>query len=423
MLDDDKQKEEVEDTGVKEEAEQDYNEQDKLEETIKARSQTEKKRSWFLPVILGIIIGALIVMIVYPELVDKTPTEETKEETVTTNKSVKVDVSTQITDAVEKVSPAVVGVTNVQQRTNFWDQQTEEADEAGTGSGVIYKKTKDKAYIVTNHHVIEGADILEIVLSDETKVEARLLGSDMFTDLAVLEIDAKHVDKTVEIGTSENIKVGEPAIAIGNPLGHMFAGSVTQGIISGKQRTIPQDFNQDGRADWQAEVLQTDAAINPGNSGGALINIEGQLIGINSMKISQTVAEGIGFAIPIDTALPIIEELEEKGEVTRPYLGVELYSLDDVPKVEWQNTLKLPEDIKGGVYIWTLEPLSPADRAGLKRLDVITELDGKPIKNVLELRKILYEEKKVNDELDITAYRDGKKIETTAKLVPQGKAN
>src|SRR5690625_494169 len=129
-------------------------------------------------------------------------------------------------------------------------------------------------------------------------------------DLAVLQVNSEDIEEVVYIGTSENINVGEPVIAIGNPLGHMFAGSVTQGIISSKQRSIPQDFNQDGRADWQAEVLQTDAAINPGNSGGALINIKGELIGINSMKISQTVAEGIGFAIPIDSALPVIEELE-----------------------------------------------------------------------------------------------------------------
>src|SRR5690606_20743251 len=124
----------------------------------------------------------------------------------------------------------------------------------------------------------------------------------------------KEIESTIEMGSSENVKVGEPVIAIGNPLGHMFAGSVTQGIISGKQRTIPQDFNQDGRPDWQAEVLQTDAAINPGNSGGALINIQGQLIGINSMKISQMIAQGIGFAIPIDIARPIIEELEKTGK-------------------------------------------------------------------------------------------------------------
>src|SRR5690625_2343528 len=187
----------------------------------------------------------------------------------------------------------------------------------------------------------------------------------------------------------------------------MFLGSVTQGIISGKQRTVPLDFNQDGRPDWNAEVIQTDAAINPGNSGGALINLEGQLIGINSMKINQTIAEGLGFAIPVDFARPVIQELEETGSVTRPYLGVEIYSLDEVPKVEWRNTLHLPEEVEGGVYVWSVERLSPADQAGLQRLDVITEMDGQEILDMIDLRKILYQEKDVGDTVSITFYRDG----------------
>src|SRR5699024_7698048 len=218
---------------------------------------------------------------------------------------------------------------------------------------------------------------------------------------------------------SETLKVGEPVIAIGNPLGHMFAGSVTQGIISGKQRTIPQDFNNDGRPDWQAEVIQTDAAINPGNSGGALINIEGNLIGINSMKINQAVAQGIGFAIPIDIAKPIIEQLEQTGQVVRPFMGVEIYSLEEVPKTEWKNTLNLPESVEGGVYIWSVEPLSPAEQGGLKRLDVITEFDGKPVLNILDLRKTLYQERKIGDEVDVDYYRDGEKHETIITLAEQ----
>src|SRR5690625_936136 len=217
----------------------------------------------------------------------------------------------------------------------------------------------------------------------------------MFSDLAVLRMDSTEVDTIVEMGSSEVLKVGEPAIAIGNPLGHMFSGSVTLGVISGTQRTIPVDFDMDGRADWQAEVIQTDAAINPGNSGGALINIDGQLIGINSMKINQTIAQGIGFAIPIDTAKPIIQELEETGSVTRPFLGVEIYSLEEVPKAEWGNTLNLPDSIAGGVYIWSIEPRSPARSAGLKRLDVITEFAGEEIIDILDLRKILYQEKEI----------------------------
>lgn len=390
------------------------------EETIKERSEpnpTNKNKGLLVLILLvGILIGVLIMFFIYQNQSKETePNEAINEE-----KLVNVDITTQITDVVENVTPAVVGITNVQKRPeDFWREDQSFENEAGTGSGVIYKVDEDKTFIITNHHVIENADSLEVILSTEEKLEAELLGSDLFMDLAVLQVNSEDIEEVVDIGTSENINVGEPVIAIGNPLGHMFAGSVTQGIISSKQRSIPQDFNQDGRADWQAEVLQTDAAINPGNSGGALINIKGELIGINSMKISQTVAEGIGFAIPIDSALPVIEELENNGEVSRPYLGVELYSLDEVPKSEWDGSLELPEEITKGAYIWSIEPGSPADEAGLKRLDVITEIDGNKIEDIVDLRKILYEEKSIGDEIAITVYREGEKIETTAILIEQ----
>ncbi len=384
----------------------------------------KKGGGWFLPIIIGLVVGALLMIVVYPNFIgNKVVVNDNNENNGTTTNDdgvkehVNVDVSTQITDIVGEVSSAVVGVTNIQNRSDFW--QDGEASEAGTGSGVIYKKDGGYAYIVTNHHVVEGADLLEVVLKDDTNLDAELLGSDLFTDLAVLRVKDDQIKTTIEMGSSEGLKVGEPAIAIGNPLGHMFAGSVTQGIISGKQRTIPQDFNQDGRPDWQAEVIQTDAAINPGNSGGALINIQGQLIGINSMKISQNIAQGIGFAIPIDTARPIIQELEETGTVTRPYLGVEIYSLEEVPKVEWKNTLKLPDSIEGGVYVWSVEPLSPADQAGLERLDVITEFNGEAVLNILDLRKQLYQKLKIDDEVTIVYYRNGKKLETNVKLGEQ----
>ena len=394
---------------------------------VKKPEPPKKRGNWILPIIIGVVVGALLMLVIYPSLSgnnvvlkenEDDNTEETQNDEESSNKveqQVSIEVSTQITEIVEEVSPAVVGVTNIQRRADFW-QQGETDSEAGTGSGVIYKKDDDYAYIVTNHHVVDKADMIEVVLNDDTSLEAELLGSDLFTDLAVLRVDSDNIDRTIEMGSSESLKVGEPVIAIGNPLGHMFAGSVTQGIISGKQRTIPQDFNQDGRPDWQAEVIQTDAAINPGNSGGALINMKGQLIGINSMKISQMIAQGIGFAIPIDTARPIIEELEKTGKVTRPYLGVEIYSLDEVPKVEWKNTLKLPDSVEGGVYIWSVEPLSPADEAGLERLDVITELAGKPVLDILDLRKILYEELEVGDKVDIVYYRDGERKETSVTL-------
>lgn len=388
-----------------------------------------KKRGWLVPALLGVIIGILLVVVALPALQENNvlpgnTSEQSQLESSSMNEgsqgssnAVNVDVSTQVTDVVEQVTPAVVGVINIQQQGDFWQQQ--ESNEAGEGSGVIYKNEDGTAYVVTNHHVIEGADSVEVVLYDETHLEAEIIGSDVFSDLAVLRMDGEQVEQTIELGSSANVKVGEPAIAIGNPLGLMFSSSVTQGVISGTERTIPQDFNQDGRADWQAEVIQTDAAINPGNSGGALININGQLIGINSMKINQTAVEGIGFAIPIDSALPIVDELETTGEVTRPFLGVEIYSLDEVPQAEWKGTLNLPKEVEGGVYVWSVEPLSPADQAGLKRLDVITELDGNPVMNMIDLRKILYHEKEIGDEITVTYYREGEKKETTLVLGTQ----
>ncbi|WP_339230858.1 trypsin-like peptidase domain-containing protein [Oceanobacillus sp. FSL K6-2867] len=392
------------------------------------RTYHKRKGRWLPPLIIGIVIGIVFIGLVMPEFMNSTNDEGDARDQVTIEKneqdggqslntSVTVDVTTQITKVVEDVTPTVVGITNIQQRSDFFNQQ--EGVEAGTGSGVIYKNDDGTAFVVTNHHVIEGADTVEVVLYDDTHVEAEIVGSDLFSDLAVLRMDGGAVDKVIEVGSSDSIKVGEPAIAIGNPLGLYLSSTVTQGVISGTERTIPQDFNQDGRSDWQAEVIQTDAAINPGNSGGALINIYGQLIGINSMKINQAAVEGIGFAIPIDHALPIIEELETTGEVTRPYLGVEIYSLDEVPQTEWNETLNLPSEVDGGVYVWNVEPLSPADQAGLERLDVITELDGNPVMNMIDLRKVLYQEKEIGDTIEVTYYRDGERVETSIKLGSQ----
>ncbi|MFC3041074.1 S1C family serine protease [Virgibacillus xinjiangensis] len=395
-------------------------------------NRNRKKRSgWILPVVGGLVVLAFLAFIAVPNMLETNrsaseteengnadeATIETEDGGGTVQTTVTVDINTQITDVVEEVTPAVVGVINLQKNADFWQQQEE--SQAGTGSGVIYKIEDGTAYVVTNQHVVEGADNVEVVLSDETHIDAEIVGGDLFSDLAVLKMDGSAAEKAVEIGSSDHVKRGEPVIAIGNPLGMMFSGSVTQGVISGTQRTVPQDFNMDGRADWQAEVIQTDAAINPGNSGGALLNLSGQLIGINSMKVNEAAVEGIGFAIPVDTAMPIVEELEANGEVVRPYIGVEIYSLDEIPQAEWRETLNLPEDIQNGVYVWSVENGSPADQAGLERLDVITELDGSAVNNMIDLRKILYQEKEIGEEVTITYYRNGEQNETTIELGSQ----
>jgi serine protease Do len=388
------------------------------------QKQKGNRGRWFFSALVGAVLGALLVVISVPALskwdvlpYQVTPRESEQVQNGETAKEpairqqVSVDVSSQVTKAIDKVSDAVVGIVNIQE-ANFWSQ----GGEAGTGSGVIYKKENGKAFIVTNHHVVENASELEVSLKDGTRVPAKLLGSDVLMDLAVLEIDAKHVKKVAEFGNSDTVKPGEPVIAIGNPLGLQFAGSVTQGIISGTNRTVEVDLDQDGAPDWNAEVLQTDAAINPGNSGGALVNIQGQVIGINSMKIAQEAVEGIGFAIPINTAIPVISDLEKYGQVRRPYMGVELRSLSDISSYHLQATLHLPKDVTEGVAVIQVVPMSPAAQAGLKQFDVIVALDDHKIRDVLDLRKYLYTKKSIGDTMKVTFYRDGKKHTVTMKL-------
>ncbi|WP_277673852.1 S1C family serine protease [Piscibacillus halophilus] len=389
---------------------------------------TKKNRKWLMPSVVGALIGAVLILLALPILVQANwlpydftaqENEETQESTPSgdeVNKQVNLEVNSQITEIVEDVSDTVVGVVNIKQQSIFGQS---ESQQGGVGSGVVYKKNNDSAFIVTNYHVIQGADSVEVVFADEEQVEAEIIGGDVYTDLAVLKVDGGHVEKVIEMGNSENLKVGEPVLAIGNPLGLQFAGTVTQGIISGKDRLIPQDFDQNGNVDWQAEVIQTDAPINPGNSGGALVNMDGQLIGINSMKYASPELEGLGFAIPIDIARPLIEDLEEDGTITRSYMGVEIFSLSDVAQYHWQNTLKLPRDVEGGVIIDGIDRMSPADQAGFQQYDVIVKMGDTEVQNVLELRQYLFTETSPGDEVKVTFYRDGELQETTVKLVSQ----
>ncbi|WP_068676169.1 S1C family serine protease [Oceanobacillus sp. Castelsardo] len=311
---------------------------------------------------------------------------------------------------IQEVSEAVVGVVNLQQQS-IWTG----SEEAGTGSGIIYKKEDGKAYVVTNQHVVDGAEQVEVVLNEEERVQAKVLGEDALTDLAVLEIEGQNINTIADITSSEDLIVGETVLAIGNPLGLEFANSVTKGIVSGLNRSVTVDTNSDGQPDWVTEVIQTDAAINPGNSGGALVNADGQVIGINSMKIAQSSVEGIGFAIPASTALPIMEQLEKEGEITRPQIGISTVSLLQVPP-QYRYEINLPDEIEGGMVIANIQPNSPADRAGLKQFDVITKIDGNEVTSVLELRKYLYSKTTVGDNIELEYVRNGEFLKTNLKL-------
>ena len=378
--------------------------------TTISENRPPKKGNSFLIGLVGVLIGALLVWIIMPSsgggqekgvLENKNPVQEER---------LSLDIHTEVTDVVSEVANSVVGVTNLQTVRDIWSS-SEMTKETGTGSGVIYKKLDGNAYIVSNHHVVEGAEMLEITFDDGTKTDGRLVGSDMWTDLAVIEIDSASVEAVADFGDSDSLKRGETVIAIGNPLGLGFSGSVTVGVVSGKDRSIPIDFNEDGIVDWHADVLQTDAAINPGNSGGALINLAGQLIGINSMKITQELVEGIGLAIPINLAVPIIEKLEEHGEVIRPTMGVTLLDLAIIPLQEQRSVLQLPEKVKEGVVINEIIDNSPAQAAGVHQYDVIVEMDGEKIEDMVSLRKHLYTVKEVGDTLMMKVYRGGQLLE------------
>ena len=393
------------------------------------QKQSGNRGGYFFASLVGAILGAMLVVLSIPALSNQgflpyhvQPNQNQPADGNNDNQDnfiqqqVSYDVNSDTTKAIDKAADAVVGINNIQ-NSNFWsDESGDDQGPAGTGSGVIYKKAGDKAYVVTNQHVVEGATQLEVTLNDGTKIPAKLLGGDVWTDLAVLEIDASKIKKVAEFGNSDALKMGEPVMAIGNPLGATFSGSVTQGIISGINRTIPVDINQDGIMDWNAEVLQTDAAINPGNSGGALINIGGQLVGINSMKIAQNAVEGIGLSIPINYVRPIINDLEQFGVVKRPYMGVDLKSVAEIPGYYQEEALKLPRDINYGVALRQVVPNSPASQAGLQELDVIVEMDGDTIHDVIDLRKHLYQETKVGDKMEVKYYREGKLKTTTITL-------
>ena len=325
--------------------------------------------------------------------------------------------TTSTSEAVDKVKNAVVSVITYAESSEkgFLTEDTDSDPQvASEGSGVIYKKDEKYAYLVTNAHVLTGATQADILLADGNKVPGEVVGSDTFSDIAVVRISADKVTAVAEFGDSSKLTVGETAIAIGSPLGTKYANSVTQGIVSSLGRDVK--LKSENGQNISTKALQTDAAINPGNSGGPLINIQGQVIGITSSKIStngQTSVEGIGFAIPVNDVQNIIEQLEKNGKVIRPALGIQMMDLSSLSTYDL-NQLNLPSKLKGGVLIRTVQDGMPAS-GHLQRLDIITKIDDTDIESTADLQSVLYSHQ-IGDEITITFYRDGKQKTATFKL-------
>lgn len=288
----------------------------------------------------------------------------------------------------ERVSPAVVSIVNYQ-HTGFFRQL-----QPSSGSGVIFDSKN--GYIVTNYHVVAGADRLEVIVQGEHEYEGRLVGGDEQTDLAVIQIRADNLPEAV-FGDSDQLRVGELAVAIGSPLGTSFDRSVTAGVISALNRQISvagatgQEIN--------LNVIQTDAAINPGNSGGALVNSRGEVIGINSVKVGRADVEGMGFAIPINDAKPIIRQLLDKGYVSRPFIGIYNYQVVSEQLAQWYD---LPE----GIWVGGIVPGGPAEKAGMQVEDIIIRIEDQNIKTAADLQGVL-KKYKPGDQIVIRVVRKG----------------
>ncbi|MFP7299393.1 S1C family serine protease [Neobacillus niacini] len=394
---------------------------------IEFKNSTKKKKrkvKGFVSMVAAGVVGSVLTITVLPytnyldnfyqadEKQTLGITQQNPEVNTVTAQPTSSKSSSSIADTVEQLSKTIVGIVNYQQRQSrgFYGSSSSQNVENGTGSGVIFQKKNDTAYIVTNNHVVEGATKLEVSLYNGEKVSAEIVGTDALTDLAVLKIDSKHVEAIAQFGDSSTLRPGDQVYAIGNPLGLDFARTVTEGIVSAINRSIAVSTSA---GNWETNVIQTDAAINPGNSGGALINPEGLVIGINSLKISESGVEGLGFAIPSNDLIPIVNELIENGKVERPYLGVGLADLTEVPQLYWEN---LPDSVKDGVMITAVEPNSAAAIGGLEAQDVIVSMNGKKIANSSELRKNLYSDVKIGDEVKFEVYRDGKLITVNVKL-------
>lgn len=343
--------------------------------------------------IIAVIVGAAGMYLVFHFLPSKTVTNINKsEKEVTVNDK-------GISDAVEKVYDSVVVVETYKSK-----------QQVSSGTGFVYKKDNDKAYILTNNHVVDGGDEVYAVFTNNKQVSTKIVGKDEYADIAVLEVNSNEVISVAELGSSENTKLGDTVFAVGAPLDNAYSWTVTRGILSGKDRMVEVSLSNSSSSDWIMKVIQTDAAINSGNSGGPLANSNGEVIGITSMKLVSSGVEGMGFAIPIDSAKPIIEQLIQYNKVKRPYIGISGRDLDE--------TTAKRNNLVVGVYVASVDEYSAAEKAGIKAGDVIVKADGQEIKTMTELNNIKNTHN-IGDTMTVTVNRNGQEKEITLTLQEQ----
>ena len=331
----------------------------------------------------------------YPSILGQNITKLEKDVTVTEN---------GIADAVDKVYDAVVIVTTYQK---------ENISSAGTG--FIYKKNNNKYYVLTNYHVIENCDKVNVTFTNEEIIVTKIVGYNEYSDIAVLSFESKKEYKVAELGKSNDARVGDTTFAVGAPLNNAYSWTVTRGILSGKDRMVEIALNNSQTSDYVMKVLQTDTAINSGNSGGPLCNSNGQVIGITSLKLVSNGVEGMGFAIPIETALENAERIISGDTFVAPYLGISMLDLTSAYYYQQFHDNIQKSNVSGGVVVTGVEKNSPAEDGGIQAGDIIVAIDGEEVTNIAYLRYNLYTHK-IGDKIKVTLYRDGNKKDVEVKL-------
>lgn len=327
----------------------------------------------------------------------------TSGENVVTRNDTQIYEKNSLAAAVDKVYDAVAMVSAYEQNSLI-----------STGSAFVYKTDDKYGYLLTNYHVVSGADSVTVTMMDDTEAEAKVLGGDEYLDLAVLRVDKSNVSMVANIGNSEDMKLGDTVFTVGTPMGEEYRGTVTSGILSGKDRMVSVSVSNTSSSDWVMRVLQFDASINPGNSGGPLVNANGEVIGICSLKLVDDEIEGMGFAIPIEYAMNHIESLEKGEEIKWPVLGVSMVNASDRTGL-YRNQVNIDRNITEGVVVIQAERGSGAADAGLTTGDVITKINGKEVKDSAYLRYELYQHQ-AGDTIKITYIRDGKENTVDVKL-------
>mgnify|MGYP001131418098 CR=1 FL=1 len=355
----------------------------------------KKGIGYIITVVVSLTVGVCSTMVIYHNF----PPDNRDIETVV--KDVTITETNSMKSSIDEVYDAVVII------ETYHNTQA-----VGTGTGFVYKIDGNLGYVITNYHVIKDANKIQVTNTVGQTVEATLLGGDEYADIAVLSIEKDAALKVVKIGDSTAMELGDSVFTVGSPLGKKYIGTVTKGILSGKDRLVTVSSSTSGK--YMMQVLQTDAAINPGNSGGPLVNMQGEVIGINSLKLVEDEIEGMGFAIPIEIAMSAIDKLEKGEKVLRPVLGVSLIDATNTYTL-YYNKISIDDEINRGAVIASVEDGYPAKEAGLQKGDVILEVNDVEVEDSAHLRFLLYKYN-VGDTIKIKVYRSGKIKDVDVKL-------